>query len=1113
MPVRVVGILELNTTAWHRALGRAQNSLNDFESGVTRAGSRGSRELSNLSSAARKAERELSDLKRQANETSAALRNEFARAMTVGVTLPVSLGVAAAVKFASSWQETENKVKVAFGNQAEAVKAWAQANAVAFGQTSTEAKIAASDFALILKNANLTGEEIARMSTGLVRLASDLSSLHDIDPSDVLVKLRAGLVGEAEPLRRIGILVEEEAIKREAARMGLAKYGKELTSAEKIMARYSRIMIDSKVAHGDFARTQEDLKNSFRRLTAQLKEEATALGVQWLPFLTKFVRGLRELTTAFSDLPGPVKNALVALAGLAAVVGPLMHLKGAMDAVSALVAIKKAIPGAAGTAASTAAAYTTAKVAADAAKAGGTAAVANTVASVVGEAATGALAGAVAGRLGRRGRAAVGSVDAAGTVTTPSAAASSPIKHQIAAEAAALAAEAALDAAIGAGLEKRRAAADARAQRQERLARDQAEMAVRRREAANFEQRMKWGRENRAVLSGPDPDGFKRATREILEIQRRGGLSTVATNLAGDTVSAAAGGAVATAAAGRLATAKAAIASAGGIPGILKTVAATIFSVAAIKVIAAAVVATALVSGAGWIGSQLGRQFWSKEERDRERNLNRAINASNAIAEAQPGLMERRKNAGLAYYDTKGNLVPGSVQGLGSYGVPNFKSTRPAVDPQEEEKARKAAAAAARKRAEDIHEMMEARFASRMDAGRVRAYGAPAGVQNQAEAASLIPIIREEQQRLMKLLQGQHRNTRAYWERVKIIWQLEEQAQDLAKDAVTERTERIKTAWKKQEEQARQIFETRLLRAESIAGQADEGKRAQAELQQTLPVLRNEQGRSVAVAARVLKGSEEYWDAVKQFWNIEGRITQLTNAALTEQREATEKQQTQRRAEKELLEERVRMLKNIGTAAQEDRKLFEEQLKLRAMQIGANPFLNPAQRQAANQQMFLARYRMAATPSIGETPEQRVERLQELEQLRFAGYQSIGAGRWGRRGNRWVPLFDTRRAGNLSRMFAGIEQSAMQAQMGGPNTGEAFRDYAWGSLGEGGPLPQMLAAALREMSAGRGPNIFNLNVSQEGNIFTDPRAQAMLFHQLRGALDTWSRQIAPGFAP
>lgn len=196
---------------------------------------------------------------------------------------------AKAVSAASDLGEAVNKSNVIFGRNAEEIEKWAETGARAFGLSKTEALEAAGGFGQMLQTAGLAVGASARMSQALVELGGDLASFNNEDPSEMLERLRSGLAGEAEPLRRFGVFISEARVKTEAYTSGIAKAGEELTEAQKIQARFNLILEDSSKAQGDFQRTADSLPNLLRTLKAEFINTAAAVGEDLLPFIQGLV--------------------------------------------------------------------------------------------------------------------------------------------------------------------------------------------------------------------------------------------------------------------------------------------------------------------------------------------------------------------------------------------------------------------------------------------------------------------------------------------------------------------------------------------------------------------------------------------------------------------------------------------------------------------------------------------------------------------------------------------------------------------------------------------------------------------------------------------------------
>jgi hypothetical protein len=187
------------------------------------------------------------------------------------------------IGLASDLGESASKVDVVFGDASASVRAFAADAAEGIGQSENQALEAVGTFGNLLRSLELTEAQSAEMSTTMVGLASDLASFNNADPTEVLDALRAGLVGEAEPLKRFGININAARIETEALALGLGDAEGELDAAAKAQATYSLILKDSTLAQGDFTRTSDGLANTQRILTARWADAKTEIGQGLLP--------------------------------------------------------------------------------------------------------------------------------------------------------------------------------------------------------------------------------------------------------------------------------------------------------------------------------------------------------------------------------------------------------------------------------------------------------------------------------------------------------------------------------------------------------------------------------------------------------------------------------------------------------------------------------------------------------------------------------------------------------------------------------------------------------------------------------------------------------------
>lgn len=209
--------------------------------------------------------------------------------------------IGSVIQAASDMNETVSKTEAVFGDNAEAVKKWGDTAASSVGLSKQAALEGASTVGNLLKGVGVANAELPKMSTNLVQAAADLGSFNNADPAEVLENLRSGLVGEAEPLRKYGILINEAAVQQKALELGLAGANGELSDGAKVQARYALIMEQMGDAAGDFAKTSGGLANGTRILSANIQNMKARIGAGLVPILAKATGGVNKLFAKFDE--------------------------------------------------------------------------------------------------------------------------------------------------------------------------------------------------------------------------------------------------------------------------------------------------------------------------------------------------------------------------------------------------------------------------------------------------------------------------------------------------------------------------------------------------------------------------------------------------------------------------------------------------------------------------------------------------------------------------------------------------------------------------------------------------------------------------------------------
>lgn len=252
------------------------------------------------------------------------------RTMSLGLTVPIIAGLGKAMDSAADLGESLNKTKVVFGQQARAIIRWSKDSATAIGLSRTSALDAAGGYGAMFIALGLNEKASGKMSMSLVKLAADMASLHNQDPTEMLDKIRAGMSGEMEPLKRFGIVLSETEVGLHAVKEGIAQEGEEMTNQQKIQARYSLLMQQAATSQGDFARTAESLPNQQRILRAQLENTAASIGERLIPIGLKLATMFNKVLDWLDKLTPAQEKWVLIIAGLVAALGPLVYILGAL---------------------------------------------------------------------------------------------------------------------------------------------------------------------------------------------------------------------------------------------------------------------------------------------------------------------------------------------------------------------------------------------------------------------------------------------------------------------------------------------------------------------------------------------------------------------------------------------------------------------------------------------------------------------------------------------------------------------------------------------------------------------------------------------------------------
>jgi hypothetical protein len=216
---------------------------------------------------------------------------------------------------AADLNETVMKTGVIFGDSTAEIIAFGDAAAKSLGLSKRAALDASARFATFGKVVGKSGTELVEYSEALTKRAVDLASFWNTDLESAFTAISSGLQGEALPLRKYGILLDDLTLRQRALSMEIYDGIGPLTAQQRVAAASAEIMAQNTDSIGDYARTQANLPNQIKRFNAELQNTKDALGAAVLPAMKSVVTTTGDVLSAFNSLGPGVQNTIGTIAG------------------------------------------------------------------------------------------------------------------------------------------------------------------------------------------------------------------------------------------------------------------------------------------------------------------------------------------------------------------------------------------------------------------------------------------------------------------------------------------------------------------------------------------------------------------------------------------------------------------------------------------------------------------------------------------------------------------------------------------------------------------------------------------------------------------------------
>lgn len=249
--------------------------------------------------------------------------------MSMKVTAPIVAAGAVAFKMAADTQDAMGATDQVFKDSAESMKSWAASLETYYGIAKGEALEYGNMMGSMLQNiGGLTEDEAAKQSQTLIKLAGDLTAMYGGTTESAIQALTGALKGNNTMLDNYGMAVNDAMIKTKAFEMGIYSGKGEMDLATKQAATLALIMEQTGAAQGQAAREAEGASGTMRAFMTETKNLSNSLGEVLLPVITPLLSSLNGLIKAFSNLSPAAQKTIVAVAAIAAAMGPVLIITG-----------------------------------------------------------------------------------------------------------------------------------------------------------------------------------------------------------------------------------------------------------------------------------------------------------------------------------------------------------------------------------------------------------------------------------------------------------------------------------------------------------------------------------------------------------------------------------------------------------------------------------------------------------------------------------------------------------------------------------------------------------------------------------------------------------------
>ena len=228
--------------------------------------------------------------------------------LALGATIAGLRGLGGLGKLAMEAEEVDSKFNAVFKDSAPKMLRVIEDLKKHIHLTTTEMKESLATYGAMADGMGLTEEAGLIFSESMVKLQGDLASFHDLNTEEAFNKIKSAISGEFEPLKQLGIVLNQAKVKQEALNLGIYDGTTALTTSQKAIAVQSLLVALMGDAVGDAEATTNSSMNAYKRLNRELKELAEGIGEFVIPAVNSLVSLVSGMVDSFKSMNRASEN-------------------------------------------------------------------------------------------------------------------------------------------------------------------------------------------------------------------------------------------------------------------------------------------------------------------------------------------------------------------------------------------------------------------------------------------------------------------------------------------------------------------------------------------------------------------------------------------------------------------------------------------------------------------------------------------------------------------------------------------------------------------------------------------------------------------------------------